>query len=118
MPTLMDITNHDEDEGEQEQDHDDPFYKKQENNWVTVIGGVVGKELFDAIQFIACKEDEMYGSDWQLEVCDRVGVCEKYQKLFWKNKGMQEARKALNRRRQNTTNSMKKQFLGKGWRRR
>jgi hypothetical protein len=60
----------------------------------------VGKHLlFGNIQFITCEEDEKFGSVWQKLLC--AVSCE----LFWKTKGMTEARKALNRKRQNTNNA-------------
>ena len=89
------------------------YYDKNEDCWCSVIRTVVGKHVFDVCQFITCKEDEMFGSEWQQEVCSKARVKKKYQELFWRKKGMREARKPLNRRRQNTTNSMKKPFLGK-----
>ena len=95
---------------------DSDYYKENEDCWCSVTRTVVGKHIFDVCQFITCKEDEMYGSEWQQQVCSKAKVDKEYEELFWKKKGMQEARKALNRRRQNTTNSMKKQFLGKPWR--
>jgi hypothetical protein len=42
-----------------------------------------------------------------------VAPLKQEQEHFWRDKGMAEARKALNKRRQNTNNAMKKVFLGK-----
>ena len=89
------------------------YTESEEEDWVSMIRTIVGKQLFDTIQFITLKKDEMFGSPWQKQVCLKVGVREEHQQLFWKRKGIQEARRSLNRRRQNTTNAMKKHFLGK-----
>ena len=89
------------------------YSETTEANYVTGIRSVVGKQLFDTIQFITSEKQEMFGSPWQKQVCAKVGVLEEHQQLFWKRKGMQEARRSLNRRRQNTTTAMKKHFLGK-----
>jgi hypothetical protein len=85
-------------------------------NWCDAIIRVVGKNLFDCIQFITSPEDEMYGSDFQKLVCSQAGVDKDVAEEFWNRRedgGMMTARKSLNRRRMNTTNAMKKKFMGK-----
>jgi hypothetical protein len=85
-----------------------------EEVWVATIKQRVGKQLFGNIQFITCEEDEKYGSVWQKLLCRKLPGCPiEKQELFWKTKGMTEARKALNRKRQNTNNAMKREFIGK-----
>jgi hypothetical protein len=63
---------------------------------------------------ITCDEDEKFGSMWQKLLCRKLPGCPiEKQELFWKTKGMAEARKALNRKRRNTNNAMKREFVGK-----
>jgi hypothetical protein len=98
------------------QQEEDP--EGDEGIWLVAIRHNVGKHLFGNIQFITCEEDEKFGSSmWQKLVCPNKlpGRCcpiEKHE-LFWKTKGMTEARKALNRKRQNTNNAMKREVVGK-----
>ncbi len=74
----------------------------------------MGKTLFSDIQFITHEKHERFGSaDWQREVCELILCPVDQQEVFWKEREMAEARKALNKRRQNTSNAMKKVFLGK-----
>ena len=112
MPTLINITNHDV-AREELGGAGKSYSETTEANYVTGIRSVVGKQLFDTIQFITSEKQEMFGSPWQKQVCAKVGVLQHHQELFWKRKGMQEARRSLNRRRQNTTTAMKKHFLSK-----
>ena len=85
-----------------------------EEIWLGAIRQKVGKHLFGNIQFITCEEDEKFGSVWQKLLCRQLPGCPiEKQELFWKTKGMTEARKALNRKRQNTNNAMKREFIGK-----
>ena len=85
-----------------------------EEIWLGAIRQKVGKHLFRNIQFITCEEDEKFGSVWQKLLCRQLPGCPiEKQELFWKTKGMTEARKALNRKRQNTNNAMKREFIGK-----
>jgi hypothetical protein len=84
-----------------------------EQSWVNSIKTSVGKKLFNDIQFLSCDKAERFGSDWQREVCRLVSCPAEEQERFWRDKEMPEARKALNKRRQNTNNAMKKVFLGK-----
>ncbi len=87
----------------------------QYDRWCDSIKQNVGKTLlFSDIQFIVTHEKhERIGSDWQREVCELILCPVDQQDVFWKERGMAEARKALNKRRQNTNNAMKKLFLGK-----
>lgn len=85
------------------------------NNWCSRILGLVSKQFFNSIQFITDHEEEAYGSYFQFLVCQKAEVDPKYAEQFWNRKlngGMVTARAALNRRRMNTTNAMKKKFLG------
>ena len=83
--------------------------------WKEAITGAINKHVFDLVQFICSEEDEQYGSDWQQAVCDKIGATDPGSaKVFWNTMGMVEARKILNRRRQNTNTAMKKLFLGRG----
>jgi hypothetical protein len=95
------------------QQEEDP--EGDEGIWSVAIRHNVGKHLFGNIQFITCDEDEKFGSMWQKLLCrNKLPGCpiEKHE-LIWKAKGMAEARKALNRKRQNTNNAMKREFVGK-----
>jgi hypothetical protein len=85
----------------------------QYERWCDSIKQNVGKTLFSDIQFITHEKHERFGSDWQREVCELILCPLDQQEICWKEKGMAEARKALNKRRQNTSNAMKKVFLGK-----
>jgi hypothetical protein len=85
-------------------------------NWCDVIIRMVGRQFFNGIQFITSAEDEKYGSPFQQLVCKRAGVDPNVAEEFWNRRvdgGMMNARASLNRRRMNTTNAMKKKFLGK-----
>ena len=89
-------------------------YEEHEDVWVGLVKNAVSKQLFDDVQFITCDRHEVYGSEWQKAVCAKLpAVTGEYAETFWKRKGMTEARKALNRRRQNTNTAMKRTFLGK-----
>jgi hypothetical protein len=87
----------------------------QYDRWCDSIKQNVGKTLFRDIQFITHEKHERFGSDWQRrEVCELILRPVDQQEVFWKERGMAEARKALNKRRQqNTNNAMKILFLGK-----
>jgi hypothetical protein len=85
----------------------------QYDRWCDSIKQNVGKTLFSDIQFITHEKHEKLGSDWQREVCELINCPVDQQEVFWKERGMAEARRALNKRRQNTSNAMKKVFLGK-----
>ena len=111
MPTLINITNHEQ--GREQLGEQAKYDDRWEENWLASIRNVVGKHFLDKFQFLTSTKDEMFGSEWQKQVCEKVGVGAEHQQVFWKRKGMQEARKSLNRRRQNTTTAMKKHFLGK-----
>ncbi len=104
MVTAIDIPNQ---FGQQEE----PLTNEQ--NRVNSIKTSVGKNLFNDIQFITSDKAERFGSDWQREVCRLLSCPPEDQERFWREKGMAEARKALNKRRQNTNNAMEKVFLGK-----
>jgi hypothetical protein len=87
-------------------------YKVNAQLWEASIRLNCGKQNFKIIQFIMCEEDEEYGSDWQKLVCKQalipIDVCER----FWRETGRNVARRAINRRRQNTNVAMKKKFQG------
>jgi hypothetical protein len=89
------------------QQEEDPA-EGDDNLWLLAIRQNVGKHLFGNIQFITCEEYEVFGSVWQKVLCRKARVTIEKQELFWKTKGMTEARKALNRKRQNTNNAIEK----------
>ena len=74
--TMMTTTNRNQQQlgsvQQQEADQmDSDYYKENEDCWCSVTRTVVGKHIFDVCQFITCKEDEMYGSEWQQQVCSK-----------------------------------------------
>ena len=86
----------------------------KEERWLEGIKSAVNKHMFNHVQFICCEQDEEYGSGWQRMICKKIGAADDSNtEVFWNNKGMAEARKLLNRRRQNTNIAMKRLFVGK-----
>jgi hypothetical protein len=88
---------------------------EDEEDWLEGIKKAVNRHLFDHVQFICDDESEQYGSGWQKQICKRTRISdagEDVTETFWNNKGMAEARRVLNRRRQNTNTAMKRVFLG------
>ena len=84
-------------------------------HWCENIIRSIGKKIFNGIQFITRAEHEAFGSPFQYLVCKEAGVDPVVAERFWNRKkfgGLVTARAALNRRRMNTTNAMKKKFLG------
>ena len=68
---------------------------------------------FNFIQFLNNTDIEDVGSVWQKLVCKQVNVPEDVTETLWREKGREAARKAISRRRGNTSNAMKKKFKGK-----
>jgi hypothetical protein len=100
----------------QQEGLDEAVYRHWEESWVQLAMKAVSKDLFDDVQFITGDEQECFGSEWQQEVCEKATVNyygKAYAEAFWNRKGRVLARKALNRRRQNTNTAMKRIFLGK-----
>jgi hypothetical protein len=96
--------------------HDQKLFDTQCEGWCGNIKTQVSKKLFRKMQFINNDKMEAAGSKWMEKVCDTVGVPESKREAFWirpTHGGMKAARAALNRRRMNVTNAMKKIFQGK-----
>jgi hypothetical protein len=72
----------------------------------------VGKRYFGYMQFVD-QQEERVGGNWQRLVCEAVAAPESIRDRFWLDAGKKVARSTINRRRQNTTNAMKKRFQGK-----
>jgi len=89
-------------------------YNKQVVSWCDILPKRVSNDLFQYLPFVT-KEHETFGSEWQQLVCAKVGVPPECQKRFWGERGMNLARRAVNRRRNTTTTAMKNKFIGK-WR--
>jgi hypothetical protein len=85
-------------------------YKDFSKLWSVGIRKNVGKRYFSYMQFVD-QQEERVGGNWQRLVCEAVGVPESIR--FWLDVGKKVARSTINRRRQNTTNAMKKRFQGK-----
>jgi hypothetical protein len=82
--------------------------------WKEKVQANVSKTLFAIRQFIYSNEEEDFGSKWQGLCMKGVGVPDEHAEDFWDRKGGKvAARKALNRKRMNVTNAIKKQFSGK-----
>jgi hypothetical protein len=87
-------------------------YKDFSKLWSVGIRKNVGKRYFSYMQFVD-QQEERVGGNWQRLVCEAVGVPESIRDRFWLDVGKKVARSTINRRRQNTTNAMKKRFEGK-----
>jgi hypothetical protein len=84
------------------------------DKWKDIIRGKSGKKHFKIIQFIQNGEQEKYGSRWQRLVCNDADIPPVHRQEFWeKYGGMAAARKAINVRRMNCQNQIKKIFQGK-----
>ena len=90
-------------------------YKFFKNNWYSQLSGVVAQKCFNMCQFLN-KSDDAFGSKWQNHVFnmmpsrprdDRVG------RALWEDFARDQARKAVNRKRQNIGTVMKKKFNGR-----
>jgi len=81
--------------------------------WGSGIIKNCARHNFNVIQFLNSPDVEEVGSDWQKLVCSQLGVPEDVAERFWKEKGRAAARRAISRRRGNTSNAMKKKFKGK-----
>ena len=86
-------------------------YNKQVVSWCDILPKRVSNDLFQYLPFVT-KEHETFGSEWQQLVCDELGVPTECQKRFWGERGMNQARRAVNRRRNTTTTAMKNKFIG------
>jgi hypothetical protein len=87
-------------------------YKDFSELWSVGLRKNVGKRYFSYMQFVD-QQEERIGGNWQKLVCETVGVPESIRDRFWLDIGKKVARSTINRRRQNTTNAMKKRFQGK-----
>lgn len=86
--------------------------------WTGGMTQTISKYMFNSTQFITNPEQEEWGSIWQDLVCDHMPRPsgphkEVITEEFWKQHGRSMARSHLNRRRQNTTQTMKTRFRGK-----
>jgi hypothetical protein len=93
---------------------DESDFAKKCEHWCTAISTTVYKQCFYSKQLIVDEDEEAFGSDWQKVVCAKAEVDPKRAEEFWEEKkGKSTARDALNNKRSNTTNAMKKVFLSK-----
>ena len=89
------------------------MYEVNAELWVAGISKNCARHNFNFIQFLNSPDLEAVGSVWQKLVCKQVNVPQDVAEKFWKEKGRAAARKAISRRRSNTSNAMKKKFKGK-----
>lgn len=93
-------------------------WKHKNANWAVkqMITGTVFPRF---CQFISNEKDEMFGSDWQKSVCCAIGkgFSEEALEEYWESTGKKEARRVLNNKRNNATQTLKKKFIGEclGW---
>ena len=76
-------------------------------------------ELYLYIQLITRQEVLAFGGKLQKTVTSKVKIPDKYNRTYWKMRGMKVVEKVLRYARQRMANSMKKVFIGKlpaGWR--
>jgi hypothetical protein len=88
-------------------------YNNNEKGWISLIRGTICKQFWHMKQFHFVAGDDCMGSTWQRQVCDWAKIPKAHVNRFWNKTGQQSARKQIRLRRQNTTNAMKKVFLGK-----
>lgn len=97
--------------------------EEEKKNWealkkaqVAAVKMVVQENAFQHKQFLLSKAESEYGSVWQKAIC-RVACVnldpEKVRRI-WDEAGEKQAREALNRKRQNSTQNMHRQFMSKG----
>jgi hypothetical protein len=79
-------------------------------------GRIAQNTVSTLYNFIVDDDVEKFGSDWQRLVCRQIMVNKEVCERFWNDRRQEKtARKAMNRRRQNTCSAMKKKrFQGKG----
>jgi hypothetical protein len=93
---------------------DTRWFAEKCDSWKNRIRGNTGKRFFKMIQFITKDEQERYGSRWQRLVCNDAEIPTEHRQAFWdKHGGKAAARKAINVRRMNIQNQIKKIFQGK-----
>ena len=96
-------------------EHGSLEWKFKNANW-SVKNMITGTMFPKFCQFISHETDEMFGSYWQQSVCygiDKTLSEGDGLEAYWDNVGMKEARRVLNNKRNNATQSMKKKFKGK-----
>jgi hypothetical protein len=99
---------------ELQQLRDTMWFAEKCNDWKNRIRGNAGKKFFKMIQFIRTDEQERYGSQWQRLVCNDAEIPTEHRQAFWdKHGGKAAARRAINVRRMNIQNQIKKIFQGK-----
>jgi hypothetical protein len=85
------------------------------------IPALVSNSLFDDQQFPTNAREDQWGSQWQkivfmaLEQNSRNILEPEWAERYWNENGRQNLRRALNRRRNCVTNSMKTAFIGMWW---
>ena len=94
-------------------DHGNIDWRYKNANWA-VKQMITGTMFPKFCQFISRETDEMFGSDWQKSVCFGIGkgMTEDALEAYWNGVGMKEARRVLNNKRNNATQSMKRRFKG------
>ena len=103
-------TGHGEDE-----DTEEALWKIEKESLLAAIKVAVQNTVFSHQQFVTCKEEAQFGSDWQQVVyqtaCPTVPL-DKFRRV-WEEDGEYQSIRSLNRKRDNARDSMHKAFAGK-----
>ena len=89
-------------------------YKTIKKGWEKFLRQEVGKKCFGLVQFVS-DDDDQYGSEWQklvYETMPNQPQNETVGKDLWMMFARDQARVAINRRRQNMASQMKRRFEG------
>jgi hypothetical protein len=88
-------------------------YQGNVHNYNQLVKQAVTRNSFPCKQFVWTAQESEYGSIWQETICDAANIPAEHEERYWNYGGRILAKKTLSKRRTNTTNQMKAEFLSR-----
>jgi hypothetical protein len=88
-------------------------YDIKEKSWNQVVKATITREVFPLKQFLWRAIDSEFGSAWQTKICTDANIPKPKWELYWNRSARTLSKKTLSKRRTNTTNQMKAEFMSR-----